>query len=78
MIGASVDPAGRDRGPITRDAVLILKALLPTLRLVVGDREFSEKRPNLVRPPHERGIAFIRDYKVADTQNQWAVGDLNL
>ena len=68
VIGASVDPAGRDRGPITRDAVLVLKALLPAVRLVVSDREFSEKRPNLVRPLHERGIAFIRDYKVADTR----------
>lgn len=66
VIGASVDPAGRDRGPITRDAVLVLKALLPTLRLVVGDREFSEARKKLVRPLHERGIAFIRDYKLAD------------
>ena len=66
VIGASVDPAGRGRGPITRDAVLVLKALLPTLRLVVGDREFSESREKLVRPLHERGIAFIRDYKVAD------------
>ena len=68
VIGASVDPAGRGRGPITRDAVLVLKALLPALRLVVGDREFSEARKKLVRPLHERGIAFIRDYKAADTQ----------
>ena len=68
VIGASVDPAGRDRGPITRDAVLVLRALLPALRLVVGDREFSEARKKLVRPLHERGIAFVRDYKVADRQ----------
>ena len=72
VIGASVDPAGRDRGPITRDAVLVLKWLLPNLNLVVGDREFSEAREKLVRPLHERGIAFTRDYKVADTQKvEW-------
>ena len=46
----------------------MLRALLPALRLVVGDREFSEARKKLVRPLHERGIAFVRDYKVADRQ----------
>ena len=59
----STAPATRDKGPIARDVTAAIKQLLPQLRLMTADREFTEKRESFVKPLHDQDIAVIMDYK---------------
>ena len=58
----SIAPATRDKGPIARDVTAAIKQLLPQLRLMTADREFTEKRESFVKPLHDQDIAVIMDY----------------
>ena len=58
----STAPATRDKGPIARDVTAALKQLLPQLRTVTADREFTEKRESFTKRLHDQDIAVIMDY----------------